>query len=185
MNGECELATRKKIQACYWDSYLLIVAEGDLPTPCYEVSIERNLLTVDPPEYVLKRCPTAGFCQEVETPYTATKLFPVDTRPAQVIVHHAKGRDTVEVKDEDAESPMRALLSTSGESDGVQEAVGRSRNLSFDEAFADAIKKLPRPNRTKTDYLDVIKVTEIRGEFGGFAGLHDLVVKVQRLTQRR
>lgn len=60
-----------------------------------------------------------------------------------------------------------------------QEATGRSRNLSFDEAFANAIKNLPPRTPSHPDEMDVVTVIEIRGEFGGFAGLHDLVVKVR------
>jgi flavin-binding protein dodecin len=60
------------------------------------------------------------------------------------------------------------------------EATGRSRNLSFDEAFADALNNLPSSIPSHPDQLDVVTVIEIRGEFGGIAGLHDLVVKVRR-----
>jgi hypothetical protein len=63
--------------------------------------------------------------------------------------------------------------------EGAVEAIGRSRNLSFDEAFADALKNLPPPPNIP-DWLDVVTVIEIKGEFGGIVGLHDLVVKVRR-----
>lgn len=61
-----------------------------------------------------------------------------------------------------------------------QEVSGRSRNLSFDEAFADAIKNLPPRTPSHPYEIDVVTVIEIKGEFGGFTGLHDLVVMVRR-----
>jgi hypothetical protein len=61
------------------------------------------------------------------------------------------------------------------------EATGRSHNLSFDEAFADAVRNLPPREPSHPDEMDVVVVTEIRGEFGGIAGFQDLVVKIRRL----
>lgn len=178
-NGQCELASRRSIRAFYLREFLLIVAEGDLPTPCYEVEIEQNLLTVEPPEFVLKRCYTGGFCPEVITPYKESKMFHRRSRPQQIVVHHADGSDTVEVENLGEGSPLQDSLIASSKPGG-DEAIGRSRNLSFDEAFADALRNLP-PLDPHPDQMDVVIVDEIRGEFGGIAGFRDLVVKVRRL----
>jgi hypothetical protein len=70
--------------------------------------------------------------------------------------------------------------SQKGRSKPGDEATGRSRNLSFEEAFTDAVKNLPPLDPSHPDALDVVVVTEIRGEFGGIAGFHDLVVKIRR-----
>jgi hypothetical protein len=64
-----------------------------------------------------------------------------------------------------------------------QEAIGRSSRLSFDEAFADAIKNLPPRTPSHPDELEVVTIVEIKAEFGGIAGLHDLLVRVRRTTQ--
>lgn len=71
--------------------------------------------------------------------------------------------------------------SQKGRSKHGDEATGRSRNLSFEEAFADAVKNLPPRDPSHPDEMDVVVVTDIRGEFGGIAGSHDLVIKVRRL----
>jgi hypothetical protein len=176
----CGLAHRKSIQAFYFGQFLLIVAEGDLPTPCYDVTIEQNLLTVEPPEFILKSCRTGGFCPAVITPYKTSKLFPRKSRPSEVVVHHADGSDHVKVEYLGEKSDFSTSLG-GGYGAGDEEASGRSRNLSFDEAFADALKNLPPRTPTNPDELEVVVVTEIRGEFGGIAGFHDLVVKVRRL----
>jgi hypothetical protein len=178
----CELANRKprSIKAFYFGDSLLIVAAGNLPSPCYKVRIEQSLLTVEPPEFLLERCPTGGFCPAVITPYKASQLFQRKSRPKEVVVHHADGSDRVKVKGISEESQFNSLLAEWG-SPGDDEATGRSRNLSFEEAFADAHKNLPPRPSPKPDELEVVVVTEIRGEFGGIAGLHDLVVTVRRL----
>ncbi|MDQ3705415.1 MAG: hypothetical protein M3437_09380 [Chloroflexota bacterium] len=59
------------------------------------------------------------------------------------------------------------------------QATGRSRNFSLEEAFRDAIRQLPP--LSGADRMDVVKVVEIRGEFGGIANLSDLLVTVRRV----
>ncbi len=181
-NKPCELANwkPKSIKAFYFGDSLLIVAAGNLPSPCYKVRIEQNLLTVEPPEFLLERCHTGGFCPDVITPYKASQLFQRKSRPKEVIVHHADGSDHVKVKGLSEESQFNNLLAEWG-SPSDDEATGRSRNLSFEEAFADALRNLPPRTPTHPDEMTIVVVTEIRGEFGGIAGFHDLVVKIRRL----
>lgn len=59
----------------------------------------------------------------------------------------------------------------------VVEVTGCSTSLSFDEAFADALKQVP--NSGMADGMKTLQVTEIGGRFGGFAGFHELYVKVK------
>lgn len=100
MKRDCELSTRESIQAFYSDGGILLIrAQGELPTPCYEVDIDRNLLPVEPPEFLLKRCPTAPVCIQVVTPFDYAEIFHVGERPKEVIVHHAEGKDRVPVED--------------------------------------------------------------------------------------
>ena len=176
---QCELASRKSIRAFSIRNFLAIMAEGDLPTPCYDVRIERNLLTIEPPEFVLQRCPKGALCPDVITPYKVTRVFRGRQWPAEIVVHHADGSDTVKVEHLDVPGPLAKSALAYGESDG-DEASGRSRNLSFEEAFTDALNNLPPRAPSNPDDLEVVVVTEIRGEFGGIAGFHDLVVTVRR-----
>lgn len=64
---------------------------------------------------------------------------------------------------------------------GDQVATGRSSNGSFDEAFQNALDNLPPPPCTYPDQLLRTVVEEIGYEAGGFAGFHDLYVRVRRL----
>ncbi len=60
-----------------------------------------------------------------------------------------------------------------------REATGYSNALSFDEAFADALKKLPPPAVKFPDMLETVEVVHIGGSFGGIAGFHRLEVRVR------
>jgi hypothetical protein len=59
-------------------------------------------------------------------------------------------------------------------------ATGYSRNLSFDEAFADAVANLPPLEPAHPDTLETVRVIEIGGLFGGVAGCRQLYVRVRR-----
>lgn len=62
------------------------------------------------------------------------------------------------------------------------EITGRSAGLSFDEAFADACSQIP-----DCDVVDArtrVKVLEIGGNFGGFAGVRELYVRIQALIDQ-
>jgi hypothetical protein len=63
---------------------------------------------------------------------------------------------------------------------GAEEAVGFSKNLSFDEAFAQALANLPPLDLPGADVLARVEVTEVGGLFGGIAGFNDLFVRVCR-----
>jgi hypothetical protein len=59
-------------------------------------------------------------------------------------------------------------------------ATGFSKKLSFDEAFADALAKLPSVTHPHPDTLESLRVVEIGALFGGIAGFRDLYVRVCR-----
>lgn len=60
-----------------------------------------------------------------------------------------------------------------------RESIGYSNKLSFDEAFADAIKKLPPPSVKFPDMLETVEVVQIGASFGGIAGFHRLEVRIR------
>lgn len=61
----------------------------------------------------------------------------------------------------------------------LRSATGVSKNLSFDEAFRDALKKLPPEEPVGTDQLTTVRVVRTYALFGGFAGFHELHVVVE------
>jgi hypothetical protein len=60
----------------------------------------------------------------------------------------------------------------------TRQAIGYSKNFSFDEAFKDAMQKLPQSKPTHPDQMTRIKVEETGAELGGIAGFHHLFVRI-------
>jgi hypothetical protein len=77
----------------------LIIAEGELPTPGFDVDIALSPFDVFPPQFNLLRCPRPGPWPQVVTPYryAETVRFPAD-QPT-VTVHHADGADQIDIEE--------------------------------------------------------------------------------------
>jgi hypothetical protein len=178
----CELSSRKSIRAFYASEHLLIVAEGELPTPGFDVDIEQSLIEIFPPQFSLLRCPKPGFFTQVITPFRHSETFHIGaTRPEQVTVHHADGSDSVDVEDCPGELAAYGEALGGGPAETIgDEATGFSKNLSFDEAFSDALAKLPPIAPEHPDTLETVRVAAIGAFFGGIAGFRDLWVRVTR-----
>jgi hypothetical protein len=98
-------------------------------------------------------------------------------------VHHRDGQDEVEIQacGEELAGFAAAVGERQNQVAGPapREATGMSRNLSFDEAFADALAQLPPPATSHPDQLTSVVVTETGGLFGGIAGFHHLYVRIR------
>jgi hypothetical protein len=181
--ADWELAQRRSIRAFRAGRYVLIVAEGDLPDPGFEVDIQPSPLRIFPQQFNVVRRRLPGFFAQVIVPYRHAEvvLFPSD-RPT-VTVHHADGQDAVDIEDCGDDLAM-FTAAVADEQTGTTaapaaEATGMSSNLSFDEAFADALAKLPPSTPTHPDSLTSVDVVHIGALFGGIAGFHHLVVRVR------
>jgi len=181
-----ELAQRNRIRAFRLGGYVLIVAEGDLPTPGYEVDIQQSPLRIFPQQYNLLRRERPGIWPDVVVPYRYGEVvrFPVDQ--PRVTVHHADGQDAVDIQQYgDDLAELAAVLDgqtgTLGESE-TGGATGMSPRMSFDEAFADAIANLRPSLPDHPDALSRVEVVDIGGLFGGIAGFHHLFVKVRQVS---
>ena len=185
MTRACELAERTRIRAFRAYEDILILAEGDLPSPGFTADIEQSPIRIFPQQFNLVRCRLDGIFPQVVTPYrhAETVRFPADQ--PQVTVHHADGADQVDIEECPGElAPYAQTMAPGGAAvpcpEGAVEATGFSPNLSFDEAFADAIAKLPPDPAIFADALARVHVVEIGGLFGGFPGFSDLFVRVCR-----
>ncbi len=178
---DCELSSRRVIRAFYGREHLVAAAEGDLPSPGFDVDIERSPLTVEPPQFSLVRCRKPGVFPQVITPFRYCEVFRIGIRRDTVIVHHADGADEVVVEDlEDNLADGIGRFLPNGAIGPANEAIGRSARLSFDEAFADALDNLPPASPSHPDQLEQVQVVEIGALFGGIAGFRHLFVKVRR-----
>jgi hypothetical protein len=177
----CELSGRDKIRAFWQDDGLMVLAQGALPTPGYDVEINQSPLPTARPEYFLQRCPRPGVWPDVVSPFTYSERFPLDARPDTVVVHHADGADQIPV--EAGWAPVAGTAPVAGAPEqiaGPDEVTGYSKSLSFDEAFADAMLRLPTVTKTVADQLETIEVVRFGAEFGGFIGAHHLSVTIRR-----
>lgn len=184
MAANCTLAQRTQIRAFRTGEQVLIVAEGELPSPGFSVHIVQSPIRIFPPQFNLVRCPLPGFFPQVITPFRHAEsvAFPADQKA--ITVHHADGSDEVGIEDCPAELGAYAHAVT-GSPDrpcppNADEATGFSKKLSFDEAFANALANLPPLGPSHPDALTRVQVLEIGGLFGGFAGFHDLFVRICR-----
>ncbi len=185
MPTDCELSSRNSIRAVRVDQHLLLIADGELPTPGYRVEVRQDPRRIFPPQFDLLRCELPGFATQVITPYhhVQTVRFPAD-QPT-VTVHHADGADQVTIEDYGSElQPYADAVRGSPDRPcppGADEATGFASTLSFDEAFAQALANLPPLDTAGTaDVLARVQVVEIGGLFGGIVGFNDLFVRVCR-----
>jgi hypothetical protein len=99
MPTDCELAARTRIRAVRVDQSLLLIAEGELPSPGFRIDIRQDPRRIFPPQFDLLRCQLPGSFPQVITPYryAETVRFPADQ--TVVTVHHADGADQVTIED--------------------------------------------------------------------------------------
>ena len=182
--ADWELARCSSIRAFRAGRYVLILAEGELPTPGYEVDLEIDRARFFPVRYDLiwrerDRRP------QVVVPYRYGEVvrFPADQ--STVTVRHADGEDQVEIEACGIElAEFEAMVADRPDSSGAPDAVevtGLSPNLRFEEAFADAKANLPPFDPPDPGTLERIDVVEISSLFGGIADFHHLVVRIRRI----
>ena len=233
MSEQAPLAKRTAIYAFYSRSQLLIIAEGELPSPDWDLDIAQAADAAEVFEIRARRRP--GPATGETTPFRYGEIFTLGRPAEHVVVRHVDGQDSVpvqfteedlvdivlslsledsqdvelggiepvEVEIDDAPvsapapapaptpppappaspplqpAPARPSPILSDISVRYREATGYSNKLSFDEAFADALKRLPPPAVKFPDMLETVEVVHIGGSFGGIAGFHRLEVRVR------
>ena len=107
-------------------------------------------------------------------PYRVSLTIEYPEDQETVTVFHADGKDDLKIEAcGDELSAYSAVVGGGACPEGADEATGFSKTLSFDEAFADAIARLPQITPEHPDTLETVRVAEIGGLFGGIAGFHD------------
>jgi hypothetical protein len=164
MDGTCQLATRGDARAFFVPNGsdggdLWVVATGQIPTPCWDVRVDRSQLDIWPPQFAVVACPVGGLCPEVVTPYSAVGRFSLGSKPATIQVTDVDGSRDVSVDD----APDAAQ--SAGGADGT--VVGSSRAVSLEEAISRAASQLPRPNPNVGVSMTI---DEIWYTDGGFVG---------------
>jgi hypothetical protein len=187
MLTNCELASRDRIQAFRVDENVLLIAEGELPSPGFQADIRPNPRRIFPQQFDLVRCPRPGIFPQVVTGYRHAESVVFPAGQDVITVHHADGSDQVPIQEYGRELDEYATVLRGRPGyqcpPGADEVTGFSPNLSFDEAFADALANLPPLDLGGTaDVLVRVQVVEVGGLFGGIAGFNDLFVRVCRTS---
>lgn len=112
---------------------LIVSAQGEMPTTCWNVSLGKSPLSVWPPEFYLEACSTGDVCLEVITPYAVLERFPVNTAPEYIVLRAAGYEERITVAVVAAPPPVR-----SGD-----EYVGSALGHDIGEAMARAASAMP------------------------------------------
>jgi hypothetical protein len=187
LEPEWHLAAVQVAHAFHSGDYVSMHIAGDLPDPCHVVDIERNLLTIEPPEFIARWYrPQPLGCPRVVTPYAYQEVFHVGEKPETVRLHHAEGVLDIPVEDP-AEHPEEQVSSPPVARTTIlapaflrpSEAIGYSDAFDFAEAFRDAIGQLPDQGAGIPDWLSAYEVVSIGAEIGGIAGFNRMYVRVR------
>jgi hypothetical protein len=181
MATRCELAQRTTIRAFRSGPKVLIIAEGELPSPGCDAKIMLRPEDIFPPWYEVLRCSRPGSFPQIIVPYRVSLTIEYPEDQETVTVFHADGEDkvTIEACGEEL-SAYGAVVGGGACPEEADQSIGFSKKLSFDEAFADAIAKLPQITPEHPDMLETVRVAEIGELFGGIASFHELYVRVWR-----
>lgn len=125
MSKICNKAQQEKIGAVYIFGQLIIWAQGQKPTPCHEVRIERWPFRIYPPQYQVVACVDEGvICPQMLMSYKVAEFFSVSKETLEAmggfaVVHHSAGSERVRINviDHTAEQvEQRGIaLATAGE----------------------------------------------------------------------
>jgi hypothetical protein len=159
------LAHREAIRVFYVNKQHVILVSGSRPTGA--------LIRIVPGSHDSK---VPGFRLEVSGPDADDRLesyYLVEPilgplLREHVSVEHSHGRDIVKVETLTSLSPSRGKGEIS---------TGTSQSFSFEEAFHDALRRLPQ-TQTGRDYL--IQVISLGAVYGGIQGFSRMFVRLER-----
>ena len=171
----CRLASRTSLKAYRAGKKVLIVADGILPNPGYQVDVGQSPIEIFPPQFDLMMCPTGGVVPQVLTPYTYAEAVEYPADQHVIRIASEEGIDDVRIKD-----PYAGGKGFERPASGPDEAVGYSNRFNFDEAFRNALLALPDLPPGQPDRLVTVRVEETGALFGGVAGFNDMYVRVSR-----
>ncbi len=177
---EKTLADVVNVKAYHVNDVILILINGEKPTPCHEVGIEKSLLTSEPPTfYAYFEWDNDVTCPAVVTPYSDQFAFRIGGARDEVLLHTAAGEQRVAVEKLTLSSPDEASPEFGRRpSISLTETTGYSKGFELKEALQDAIAALPKPPQIP-DWLATYEVLSIKVEIGGIAGFNHLAVRVR------
>ncbi|MBC7821523.1 MAG: hypothetical protein IAG10_31950, partial [Planctomycetaceae bacterium] len=96
----CQKARINSARAYYQKGTLLIIVHCTVPQSCWKIDIEPDLLTVEPPGFVVKQCkPIGGVCAEVVQDRLYAESFQIGVRRPKIRLIDADGTKEIDVVD--------------------------------------------------------------------------------------
>jgi hypothetical protein len=95
-----ELCKNAKYRAVQKDGKVTLFATGEHPTSGWKVAFEQLPIEIFPPQYRLVCLQPTGIVAQVVTPFEVSRSFKASDPVKQVVVHDAKGKHEVPVKQE-------------------------------------------------------------------------------------
>ena len=100
MDDKSPVLEVKEAKAVFVYGYLILYVKGEKSTPCHIVDIERSLLPVEPPAFIVTQTLPAGtMCQQVVTPFEFSKAFFIGVFRDTINVVDAQGTKEIPVKE--------------------------------------------------------------------------------------
>jgi hypothetical protein len=196
----------KSARAVYNDGALIIFGLIEVTATNYEPYLERSPILIFPPshQFFTFEEQTSEIGGQIIIAKPVLQTFPTPGgKPDSITISAETNKLDVKVDEMDPLAPSTQVLRSAfkaGQEGGAaimggggelpsahkdatvfnDVATGYSK-FSFEDAFEDAIGKLPaRP--TPVDWLTSVRMTGMGGEFGGIAGVRRLWVGVSRVT---
>ncbi|MDO5741272.1 MAG: hypothetical protein Q4P07_14115 [Ornithinimicrobium sp.] len=181
---EQELAMVEKADAYRSEGLLIVRLAGTRPSACHVVSIEPTLTDVEPPAFAARMSVHPLMrCAMQEVDFEAARAFRIEGARPEVVVHHAGGELTVDVKELPVADALRASVTTPLQGDffgeDPVEATGYSRAYDLSEAVREAVDKLPVRGADIPDWLRSYTIVSMGIERGGIGGFDHLKVTVR------
>ena len=96
----CKKATVNAAHAYYQKDSLLIIVHCTVPQACWKIDIEPDLLTVEPPGFIVKQCKYVGAaCAEVVQERLYAESFQIGVRHPKIRLIDADGTKEIDVVD--------------------------------------------------------------------------------------
>jgi len=177
MSKQCQLLETSSIEVYYSEhgGYHLIVADCKVLSPTMEASIVETPITVFPPELRIEGCGESD--GKAPQSRIIDLMLMIPEKQKEFVVYSKDKRWVVPVQ----EAPLFTEESLVGDTKKGIEVVGTSNNMSFDEAYADALRKLYAQIDIADAPLDTV-VKNVRTTNIGIAGINILHVEVTGYT---
>ncbi len=170
----CKSADVTSLEIYFIDGYHIIIAKGTRTSESEIPNIVQLPIEIYPPQFRVELCGTGPM---KGTEFTVSKAFKFGEKQDSLTVYTSEGPKVVLVQEINEENAMPDSVQAE---DSSYEIEGKSYNMSFEEAYDNAIDNFIE--KYPTDGADMKVQSEllsVRSEHGGFAPVNVMVVRIK------